>query len=147
MKLIVCFVGFDLRQLVMALLMISAMVLSIYSCRQWYSPSPRAFGKQLKMCSRVPFLCQREHAGVSTKPKQLDRLRKTWWTAWTKKLMRCGSALQRSVHEIFVSTACSHLLQATCCLTPTALLDVYSSAIALTSFWTSCRRSFPRAWS
>ena len=61
--------------------------------------------------------------------------------------MRCGSARQRSVHEIFLSTTCSHLVQAPCCPIPTALLDLSSSTTALTSFWTSCLRSFPRALS
>lgn len=60
--------------------------------------------------------------------------------------MRCGSACQMSVHEIFLSVTCSHLIQAPCCLIPTALRDL-SSATALTSSWTSCLRSFPQALS
>lgn len=38
-KLMVCFEGFDLWELMMALLTLSAMVLSTWSCRQQYRPS------------------------------------------------------------------------------------------------------------
>lgn len=70
MKLMVNFVSLDFWQVVTALQMLSAMVLSNWSRLQQYRPSPRAFGQQLNMCSRDPFFWQRVHYGDLAKPQQ-----------------------------------------------------------------------------
>ena len=99
--------------------------------------SPRAFEQELRICSRVPLLRHRGHAGGSTIPQmcKMDRLSKTSYTAWITNFMQWGSAFQSSAQDTFRFTTSSHLVPAPCCRVPTIRLARTSSTEAHTSSW------------
>ena len=129
--------------------MMSATAFSTWSWCCLYLLSPRAFGQQLKMCSRDPLARHSGHAGVSASPLQRKfyGLGRTSYTEWIRNLSLAGSDFRGAEQVIFRVNAWSQLVQAPCWCMATILLWRSSSTSAWISLWISCRLSLPWALS
>lgn len=96
-----CFPGHCCLLWVISEQMVPTTALSSWS----WCPSPRTFGKQLRMCFWDPLYWHRGHAGVSANPSRRGLI--GWKNVWIKNLISCGSAPQSSDQKTLRPQTCS----------------------------------------
>lgn len=120
-----------------AMQMMSATAFSTCSWHHLYLIFPKAFGQQLKMCSKEPLFKHSGHATVLARPKQcrLDGLGRTSFTDWIRNLSLAGSDFQSSAQVILQAVVWFQLVQAPCFCIATVLWQCPSSISAWISPW------------